>query len=215
MAAKQHFIKGQLIGECTFLELAPSLSEKRKALFLCSCGKEFVSSISEVKVGDTKSCGCIRSKIVRDRMTKHGMKHTPEYHAWVEMRQRCNNKNNKRYGRYGGRGIVVSPEWDNSFEAFFTDMGKRPSDKHTLERSDNDGRYCKSNCKWALNKEQANNRSNNIIINYNGQDKTLSQWSDIVGINYKTLVDRIKARNWPIAKALETPINLNYGRRTN
>jgi hypothetical protein len=74
------------------------------------------------------------------------------------MKARCSNPNNLKYHRYGGRGIKVSEEWENSFRVFYSDMGSRPSAKHSLERVDNDRGYCKENCTWATILEQARNK---------------------------------------------------------
>lgn len=88
----------------------------------------------------------------------HGMHKKPEYRIWKGMKKRCNNTNEKQYKDYGGRGITVCERWKNSFLNFYEDMGERPSDKHSLERSNNDKGYSPSNCKWATSVEQNNNR---------------------------------------------------------
>lgn len=72
-----------------------------------------------------------------DRRTTHGKRKSPEYTAWAHMRDRCHNPKNKSYPEYGGRGIGYCSEWQ-SFERFYKDMGDRPSNRHSLDRIDND-----------------------------------------------------------------------------
>lgn len=88
----------------------------------------------------------------------HGMSRTPEYKTWRHMKERCLNKNDVSYSIYGGRGITVCSEWVNSFETFLKDMGKKPSKMHQIDRIDNDGNYCKDNCRWVLPCENSQNR---------------------------------------------------------
>lgn len=119
----------------------------------CDCGNEKIVTRNALTSGNTKSCGCLK----KDLQTVHGMWKTPEYKTWVNIKTRCYDKNTPYYKNYGGRGIKVCDRWINSFENFYTDMGKRPSSKHSIERVNNNGNYDPSNCVWGTDTEQQHN----------------------------------------------------------
>ena len=100
-----------------------------------------------------------------------------EYNTWKRMRQRCSNKLHPKYARYGGREIKICQEW-NSFKVFLKDMGLAPGKKYSLDRIDNNGNYCKTNCRWATNKTQCNNSSTNRLITFNGITASISEWAE-------------------------------------
>jgi hypothetical protein len=131
---------------------------------------------------------------------------TPEYSAWLHMRERCFNPNNSRYARYGGRGITICERW-NAYENFSVDMGLRPSPQHSIERINNDGNYEPSNCKWATRKEQQQNIVHARLITFNGQTLCLSEWARRLGSCAGTLTGRIK-RGWPLERVLTPPLEL-------
>lgn len=119
----------------------------------CECGtKKSIMGRNLVK-GYSKSCGCLNKEIV----AKHRKSNTSEYHSWNGMKGRCDNPNNKGYKNYGGRGITYDPKW-KSFLVFYEDMGPKPSKKHSLDRIDNNGNYCKENCRWTDWNTQENNK---------------------------------------------------------
>lgn len=118
-----------------------------KASYRCECGTEFETLEYYVKIGDTKSCGCLNLRKTSERFRTHGMKGTQTYRSWVCMKQRCSNPRNKDYKWYGGRGISYDPRWE-AFEEFLLDMGESPGKGWSLDKIDNDGDYCKANCQW-------------------------------------------------------------------
>lgn len=117
----------------------------------------------DLKDGECQFFWPLTRKIIEDHDRKNTTNNSgkPEYAIWKSAKQRCTNKKNQSYKRYGGRGIQMCGRWVNSFINFYKDMGKRPSRKYSLERMNNDGNYEPSNCKWATSTEQNNNKSNN------------------------------------------------------
>jgi len=151
----------------------------------CECGAERAVNKSNLLSGKSKSCGCQRDTIVAAvgrANKKHGMDGTPTYRAWVEMRRRCRASNRPDSHLYAGRGIHVHPEWDASFEAFYRDIGERPSSKHSLDRINNSGNYEPGNVRWATGKEQSNNRRTNHKVELNGVVMTIAQAAETSGL---------------------------------
>lgn len=147
--------------------------------------------------------------------TKHGMWQTRQYRIWVNMRTRCTNPKANNYHNYGGRGITYDPKWE-TFEGFWEDMQEGYSDELTLDRIDNDGNYCKENCKWITMKEQQNNRRNNHLLTHDGKTQTIAEWARELNVSPRTLVPRITTKGWSVEKGLTTPVKkYNYGRKTN
>lgn len=105
------------------------------------------------------------------------------------MKQRCGNPNHKAYHNYGGRGITYDPRWE-MFENFKMDMEKGFKRGLTLDRIDNNGNYCKKNCRWATRKIQMNNTRDNVVLEYKGQRKTLMEWADEMEISKGTFKSR-------------------------
>lgn len=133
-----------------------------------------------------------------------GMSGTPICKKWNGMKRRCLNKNDKAYARYGGRGIKISDEW-MLFENFYRDMNPTFKEGLSLERIDNNGDYCKENCKWIPLSEQGKNKRNVEKYTLEGKTLTISEWSKLKGIGRYTLYARIKVYKMDIEKALSKP----------
>lgn len=179
----------------------------------CICGKEKIISSGDLKSGNTKSCGCLRKKQTCERFTTHGhLKNglvSKTYHSWLSMIQRCTNPHKKDYKYYGGRGIIVCKRW-MKFENFLVDMDEPPTKSHSIDRIDNDGNYCKSNCRWATRTEQQRNTRRSHMISYGGKTQCISAWAEELNIHYSTLCSRIFILRWSIEKALKTPIRKRF-----
>lgn len=171
----------------------------------CDCGNTTKVDTHSLTSGHTCSCGCAKIDFCKRRFTKHNSSDSPLYVIWFDMKRRCYDEKDPAYKNYGQRGISVCDEWLDSFVCFkewANDNGYRI--RLTLDRIDNNGNYCPENCRWATAKEQSNNRRNNINVTFNGQTKTLKQWSESIGLSYDALWARWKA-GWDIPTLLQTP----------
>lgn len=157
----------------------------------CDCGTTVVAVAKQLTRKQTQSCGCLMIERTKAASTIHGMKGQRIYRIWSGMWNRCRNPECKDFPRYGGRGITVCERW-RSFPLFLADMGQPPSPKHSIERRDTNGNYEPLNCMWATNKEQSNNRRNNVIVELDGKRMTLAQLSELSGVSACTIQRRIK-----------------------
>lgn len=124
------------------------------------------------------------------------------YRTWVAIKNRCHDRNNKKWYLYGGRGIKVCDRWAASFENFLVDMGI-PPDGASIDRWPNgDGDYENGNCRWATYEEQNGNRGKyNIILEHRGKRYCLSQLAKIFNLSHQTLRDRLLS-GWDLETAL-------------
>lgn len=181
----------------------------------CDCGTKILVKAENLRSGNTKSCGCLEKDINKEKSTKHGLRGTRIYNVWQGMKQRCYNKNEERYADYGGRGITVCPEWlgEHGFENFYDwSMGNGYADNLTIDRIDNNKGYSPYNCRWATAKEQQRNKRNNFVVVYKEKEMTLSEVSEITGINRETLSSRL-GRGMTIEEAVrfkKTDLRLKF-----
>lgn len=136
---------------------------------------------------------------------KHGYCGTKPYYIWIAMKQRCHNPNNKNYDQYGKRGISVCKKWRKGFKYFWDDMADGYIDGLTIDRINNDGDYCKENCRWVSRKKQGRNTRNNIYLTHNGRTMLLIDWAKEVNIHKDTLRGRLN-RGWSDKDIIQTPV---------
>lgn len=186
---------------------------------VCDCGKEIIVVGARMRFGSVKSCGCLQREMASLANKTHGMTKSKLHVDWRAMRKRCFCKNDKAYKDYGGRGITVCDEW-NDFMAFYEwSMNNGYSEELSLDRIDNDGNYCPENCRWTDSITQGNNKRNNFRVEYNGETKTLAEWSRITGIGSSTIKSRIIS-GWSIEDALfckpksSFEVNITYNGET-
>lgn len=176
---------------------------------LCDCGKEASAASANLLRKATLSCGCLNRELYSVRAVTHGYARVgpkpAEYTAWALMKQRCTNPNGRRYKYYGARGITVCARWRDDFPAFLSDMGPKPTRKHSIDRIDNDGGYwcgdasCPDcgpagrvrNCRWATQSEQVCNSRKVHLVTALGETMSIAAWSKRSGIKDGTIARRI------------------------
>ncbi|MFA6851468.1 MAG: hypothetical protein WCS30_14090 [Selenomonadaceae bacterium] len=198
MSRLRAILPGERFGKLIAIEPA---GKKHGSIFWkcrCDCGNEKNIANYSLISGNSKSCGCGCLNI------KHGMSNTRINSIWFNMRQRCNNPHNNAYKYYGKRGISVCEEWLDFGNFYKWSMNNGYQENLTIDRKNNSLGYSPNNCRWTTLKVQANNTRKNVWIEYKGQNKTISQWSEITGLA-RCLISYRRTHGWSIEKILLTP----------
>lgn len=199
-------LTGQRFGRLVVLKRVENTKKgSSRWLCRCDCGETKIHTAGILNSGDVKSCGCYGKEVRKEKHTKHNKSNTKLYRVWASMRERCSSTSCKGFVYYGARGVTVCDDWNNSFQAFYdwaTSSGY--AEGMSIDRIDVDGNYEPSNCRWVSTNIQANNKKNNVRVEYNGESRTVSEWASILGIEYRTLWMRLR-RGWSVEKAFQTP----------
>lgn len=216
---------GKKCGRLTVIRFA-GINKYKYAMWLCKCecGNEVVVDGKSLRSGNTKSCGCYNIDIATDRIvslnTKHGKTHSRLYRVWSNIKTRCYNPNHIGYKDYGGRNIGVCEEWLNDFEAFYNWSVKNGYDETvkrggcTIDRIDNSKGYSPDNCRWVSTKVQNNNRRSNVVIEFNGEYHTITEWAEIKNMPVARLQKRLQSSNFTIEQALTLPCMRNRKKKS-
>lgn len=173
---------------------------------LCECGNERRVAATDLGTPKQQSCGCLGALNRHKGTTTHGKTNTPIYNAWIGMKNRCFNPNDRIYQFYGARGITVCQEWLNFPTFLLWAEASGFQNGLTLERKNYNGNYEPSNCTWIPKSDQNKNKRSNVRIAAFGETKIGSEWARDPRciVQYATLMQRIQA-GWEHEKALITP----------
>lgn len=179
-------IVGKVFGRLTVVEYSHTKNKKAYWKCLCACGKECIVEGAKLRNGHTKSCGCLLKDINKSR-TVNDEKRRKIYKVWSNMVNRCENAKNSKFVYYGARGITVCDEWKDFNKFYEWCMENGWEIDLTLDRKDNDLHYEPNNCRFISLAEQQRNKRNNLIIFFNGENKTITEWSRDLGVSRRTI----------------------------
>lgn len=200
---------GKRFGKLVVIKRSGSDKHKNATwLCKCDCGNETIVSGIYLRQGETRSCGCLQRKVVREAKTTHGLSKTRLYRVWAGIKNRCYNPRAENYKYYGAKGVIMCDEWKNDFLSFrdwALNNGYDESAKTqvcTIDRIDCGKSYSPNNCRIANHVTQCNNQTSNRIFTYNETSKSMAEWARVFGIKYTTLRARIR-RGIPFDKAIK------------
>ena len=203
-------LTGERFGRLTVLERDTNQDQSRSVYWkcLCDCGNEVSVRSRSLRNGDTKSCGCLQQE-TRSQTGKRNKKHECQDRKlqaiWRTMKHRCSSPKHNRYRNYGGKNIHVCEEWQD-FDVF-AQWALSHGYQHglTIDRINVNSSYTPDNCRFVTSKEQANNKTTNKWVEYNGEKYTVAKLADKIGMKYTTLNERLR-HGWSIDDAVSIPV---------
>lgn len=194
---------GTTVNKLTVISQATSSKYRSKWVCRCECGNEIILPSYTIWRGKIKSCGC------HNKYKGLSVKYNDIYRLWFYMKERCYNTNVQNYKYYGERSIMVCDEWNEDFPRFCNWALENGWKKGLqLDRKDNNKNYDSNNCRFVTPIVNGNNKRNNKVLTYNGEQKSLSDWARLYNIKPSLLSKRLNAK-WSLEKALITPSKKN------
>jgi hypothetical protein len=196
-------LTGLKFGRLMVIKRAENCGHHTRWLCKCDCGNETISHTTSLTSGRTKSCGCKNKEDLLSAVTTHGGRKTELYKHWCLMKTRCYYPKYDHYDRYGARGIIVCPEWENDFATFREwAVNNGYVDGLQIDRINTNGNYEPANCRWINRTQQVRNRTNTLFFEIDGINKPFAEWCEIHGVNYKKAHQRYKA-GWSVERIFE------------
>lgn len=194
-------ITGQQFGDWTVICRSKINGSGRNARWLCKCkcGAEVVVLGNHLRTSKSLRCRQCARFVISQSHIVHGQagsriedsRGSRTYRRWTAMRARAASNKTLEAMFYAKRDIKCCERWA-SYENFLEDMGECPSDKHTLDRINNDLGYGADNCRWATQKQQQRNRSSNRIVNYKGTDMCVAEFAELLKMPYHKVAHRVR-----------------------
>lgn len=192
-------ITGKRFGRLVAMKLV-DFKNGARWLCKCDCGETKIVTLKNLESGNTKSCGCYNLECLSARAT-HGDSETHLYKEWTRIKDRVDHRTD-----YISKNITMCEEWRNNYETFKEWALSHGYDKDlSVDRINNAKGYSPDNCRWADSTTQNRNKDNNILLTYKGETHVISEWAEILNVNYGTFYSRIR-RGWSIEKAIEKPL---------
>lgn len=191
-------LEGETFGKLTVLSKVEPHRHRTKFTCACECGNTTIVVGSDLKTGNTTSCGCVKKTTGLTSNLKHGAasRMTGAYRSWRSMKQRCTNENSPNWKTYGGNGVTVCSKWLESFDNFIADMGERP-EGYSLERMDVTKGYSPENCKWIPLKDQCKNKRNTVLYEVEGVVMTQADTARFLNLHASTLTKMRRSNSLP------------------
>ena len=200
-------LTGREYGRLKVLQRAENRAGRVCWRCLCECGTIKDIPAKTLLNGTAQSCGCLQKERASEANGKHRMRKTRLYEIWYGIKRRCEDQNREAYKDYGGRGIIVCPEWRDSFEAFRDwALANGYQEGLTIDRINVNGGYEPENCRWITMEQQQRNRTNSRFLTFNGETHTLAEWAEITGIRWGTIKARLNS-GWTTERTLTEPVH--------